>query len=441
MGLSRSLTTGTSALRANQARFDVISNNLANANTIGFKSSKANFSTQFSQIQRQGLSPSNTPGSGMGGLNPMEFGLGVKLSSISKDMSQGVLETTNRPLDMALNGDGFFTYEMNNRTLYSRAGTINRDKQGYLVDSMSGAYLQGYNVQKEESGLKSKDSNYNNILSRNVESIRIEPNIKSEPKQTTSIVIGGNLDKDSMNIGDTKTTSIKVYDNTGGARTLSMTYEKTDEGSFSLTANIDGNPLPTAETVTFGANGTLQNPFNIIVTAADLNAALESGANPLFDTTKDIDIQLGDPNSLTAGSITNFTGASDITAESQNGYESGSLVGVELDPSGIIRGQFTNGQGEILGQVVVAKFINPEGMTKSGNSFYSTSANSGLPNIGTAGETFPSTSIAGRTLEQSNVDLTEQFTEMISTQRSFEAASRTVTVSDQLLAETNQLKR
>jgi len=441
MGLSRSLTTGTSSLRAHQARFDVISNNLANANTIGFKSSRANFSDQLSQVRRHGLSPSGASGTGTGGLNPMEFGLGVKLSSISKDMSQGVNEITNRPLDMALNGDGFFVYNMNNRTMYSRAGAINRDKQGYLVDNMSGAYLQGYNVQKDPDGLKVKDSNYNNILSRKVESIRIEPNIKSEPKQTTSIVMGGNLDKDSMNVGDKKTTSIKVFDNTGGARSINLTFEKADDTSFTLTADVDGNPLATSETVTFGSNGTLQNPFNLIISAADLNSALESDANPLFDTTRDIDVQLGDKNSLTSGSITNFTGASDITASSQNGYESGSLVGVNVGATGQILGQFTNGQSEVLGQVVVAKFINPEGMTKTGGNFFSTSANSGLPNIGTAGETFPSTTVQGESLEQSNVDLTEQFTEMISTQRAFEAASRTVTVSDQLLAETNQLKR
>jgi flagellar hook protein FlgE len=178
----------------------------------------------------------------------------------------------------------------------------------------------------------------------------------------------------------------------------------------------------------------------LTVTAADLNAAL---GGTLFDDTtpNDINITLVDPDGNAFGGLTQYSSPSNATIQSQNGYEAGELLNLEVSPKGEIIGTFTNGQSEVIGQVAIAKFTNPEGLISSGGNFFEASPNAGNPNIGTAGETFPSSSIAGSALEQSNVDLTIEFTEMISTQRAFEAASRTVTVGDQMLAEINQLKR
>lgn len=439
MGLSRSLGAGASSLRAHQQKFDVISNNLANASTIGFKSSRLNFADQLSQTRFYGQSPDSAGGVGSGGMNPRQIGLGVKVGSIVKDMSQGAIETTNRPLDMALNGEGFFVYSLGGTDMFSRAGATIRDTQGFLVDSNSGAYLQGYNVEMDANGRPLIDAAGNNQLSRSVRNIQIEPGVISQPAQTETVDFRGNLDR-TIAEGDSRTTSIKIFDNAGSARELALTFTKTaNPGEFTLTGTIGGADIGINETITFGDDGTLQTPFNFTLASADLNTAL--GGASLFDDTSDITLNLGDPSSLTTKSITNFSGNTDITAAFQDGYEAGDLVSLAVDQNGKVRGTFTNGRNEILAQVAVAKFTNPGALLKNGNNFYMASPNSGNANIGTALENFPTTSIQGSALEQSNVDLTRQFTDMISTQRAFEAASRTITVSDTMLAEVNNLKR
>jgi len=438
MGLIRSLSTGASSLLAHQQRFDVISNNLANANTIGYKSSRVTFADQFSQMMNHGKSP-NT--GGLGGTNPNQVGLGVKIGSIQKNMGQGVIESTERPLDMALQGEGFFVFNQNGRDVFSRAGATSMDKSGYLVDSSTGAFLQGYNVQTDAGGRAQKDSKGLNILNQTVSNLKIDPETISLPRQSQNISFKGNLSSD-MAEGDTKTSSIKIFDFLGGARELSLTFTKTaNPGEFAIQGRVQGSDVNIgATTIQFNPDGTLATPRSLTVNAADLNAAV---GNNLFDETTpaNINISLADPSNLITNSLTHFTKNTDVTAKTQDGYPSGDLLGVDVDANGRIWGNFTNGMQEVLGQVVIAKFTNPEGLQKNGNSFYSPAPNSGLPHIGAAGEIFPTTTIAGRALEQSNVDMTTQFTDMISTQRAFEAASRTISVSDQLLAEINQLKR
>ena len=187
MAIARSLATGASSMRAHQQRFDVISNNIANANTIGYKSGRAVFVEQFNQIQALGKSPDNNSGNGLGGVNPMQIGLGVKMGAVMKDMTQGSLEATERPLDLALQGEGFFVYNLNGNELYSRAGAVARDRDGFLVDATSGAYLQGYNTEIDADGKTVKDANGNNVLNRTVENLQIDPSVISEPKQTQTL--------------------------------------------------------------------------------------------------------------------------------------------------------------------------------------------------------------------------------------------------------------
>ncbi len=447
MGLSRSLSAGASSLRSQQQRFDVISNNVANANTIGFKSSRVNFADQLSQTLRYGFAPDEYGEVGVGGTNPVQYGLGVKVGSITRDMTQGAIEVTSRSLDMSINGDGFFVYNFNGQTLFSRAGSVDRDVEGYLVDTSTGAFMQGYNVQLDNQGKSLKDNSGKNILSRQIGNVRIPADVISEPKQTQKINFGGNLDR-SMQDGELRDASIKIFDNSGGVKYINISFQRTAvPNEFTMTGTIDGKEVAISKTeLRFNTDGTLNTPSEIEITAADLNNALSDGepseVKPFDDTTpKDVTIVFGDQNNLITGSITNFAGASTITASRQDGYEAGNLVGLSVDPQGKILGEFTNQQLELLGQVILAKFTNAEGLLNKGNNFYTTTPNSGFPNYGTAGESFRSTSIAGQSLEQSNVELTREFTDMIQTQRAFEAASRIVTVSDQMLAEVNQLKR
>jgi flagellar hook protein FlgE len=420
---------------------DIISNNIANVNTIGYKSSRGNFVDQLSQVYTVGKAPYNAEGrAGSGGVNPLQYGLGVRMGSVSMDMSQGILETTERPLDMALQGEGFFIYNVGGREFYSRAGSVIADREGNLVDSTTGAFVQGYNLQSDGSGRISKDSNGNNILSSRVENLRVDPKTISPPKQTQSINLAGNLSS-AMVENDTRSTSINVFDNRGGTHNIEFTFTKTaNPNEFGITATVDGTTLPlSATTVTFNADGSINTPLTLDITAADLNTAI---GNQAFDETtpRNLTVTLADADNLLSG-MTNYASETTASFRDQDGYETGEMISINVDATGKIWGSFTNGQTEALGQVVIAKFTNPGGLRKEGNNYLSTTPNSGLPVVGTPGESFPSTSIYSAALELSNVDLTKEFTNMIMTQRAFEAAARTITVSDQMLAETNMIKR
>ena len=442
MSLSRSIANGASSLQAHQRKLDVISNNIANANTVGYKSSRANFAEQFNQLYSNGNGPDNVGVIGNGGINPKQMGLGVKLSSISMDMGQGTLETTSRSLDLALQGDGFFVFNNNNTQVYSRAGAITRDKSGNFVDTNSGAFLQGFNLLPNSTKLDNQIKNLN-----------VSQSTISAPRQTQNINMSGNLNSLAAT-GAQYATSISVFDNEGAAHTLNVTFTKTaNANEFSLTGTLDGNnvTLPVGAggttTILFNNDGTIANvngavpaSRSLAVTGTELNTALGPNVN-VFDATKNLSVNFAaDANNLLSG-LTQVGSPNSANMSNQDGYASGTLTDLTVDPQGKIWGAFTNGQSQVLGQVLVAKFTNPTGLIKQGNNFYTDSPNSGLANIGTAGENFPSTSISGYALEQSNVEMTEQFTEMIAAQRGFEAAARTVTVSDQLLGETNNLKR
>ena len=460
MALIRSLTSGTSSLKAHQQRLDVISNNIANVNTIGYKSSRATFAEQFNQSLSIGSSPNTIQGGGIGGIDSVQIGLGVTLGAIKVDFSQGAIQVTNRPTDLALQGDGFFVLERNGQQLFSRAGAFSLDRDGFLVDSATGAFVQGFNLDTDESGLVEKDASGTNILDRSVVNLQISPTFKSAPRQTQEISLAGNINAETTT-GEIINSSITIFDNQGAEHVLRMQFTKTATvNEWSLSLFIDGddaNPLAIDPTdsdgdgfdttlgLTFNGDGTLSAPLALSMTAADLNDKLEAiNGTPSTafdeDTPKDVSLTLSEAGNLLGG-LTQFAAQNTVSATGQDGYASGELSLISVDQTGKIVGAFTNGQSELLGQVVVAKFTNPGGLSKEGGSFYSVSPNSGLPQIGTAVEIFPSTSIAGKALEESNVDLTEQFTDLISTQRAFEAASRTVTISDQFLAEINQLKR
>ena len=348
MGLSRSLSISASSMQAHQQRFDVISNNIANASTIGYKSNRANFSEQFNQIMNYGKSPDSAAGIGIGGINPQQMGLGVKVASITQNMNQGTIETTNRPLDLALQGDGYLIYNLNGRQIYSRAGAITQDKIGNLIDSGTGAFLQGYNTQVDANGAIIKDANGANSLNRTLTNLQISPNIMSLPWQTQNVVISGNLNS-SDPAGTERQTSIDIYDNLGGVRTISLTFTKSaNANEYNVSATIDGNAVTLANnTITFNNDGTLNNPNQLQFSATDLNTALGS---QVFDETtpKDITVTLASAGSLISEQLTQFAGPNTATATQRDGYESGSLLGLTVDQQGKVWGSFTNGQSELL---------------------------------------------------------------------------------------------
>lgn len=434
MGLSRSLSTGASSLRAHQQRFDVISNNISNVNTTGYKSTRANFIDQFSQIYNYGKAPDSVGGKGVGGSDPLQFGLGVRMGSITTNMTQGVLETTGRSLDLSLQGDGYFVYNNNGKQVYSRAGILNRDKDGFFVDASTGAYAQGYNLETDANGLIQKDSDGINMLNRTLTNLKVDPKTISPARQTENLGLTGNLNSGSA-VGTTKQTSINIFDTSGASHSLLLTFTKTATG-WDVAAQTEGAAVGAATPITFNPDGTLNTPTSITLTSADLSTATTVPNSFL----KDVTIKLADPTNKLTG-LTQYGGPNTATANEQDGYQTGTLTDISFDREGKVWGAFTNGQSEKLGQLAVAKFSNPAALVKEGQNFMNIAPDSGLANIGTAGESFPSTQVVAGSIEQSNVDLTYEFTDMITTQRGFEAASRTITVTDQMLAELNNLKR
>ncbi len=438
--ISRSLTTGASSIKAHQRKFDTISNNIANVNTTGYKSSRTNFLDQFSQTYNFGKAPDAVNGKGVGGVNPFQYGLGVRVGSVTQDMTQGSLETTNRPLDMALQGDGYLVYNQFGKEVYSRAGAIVRDKAGNLVDSSTGAFLQGFNSEIDANGRFVKDANgYNKVLKTQA-NMKIPATVVSPPKQTENITATGNLNSAAV-VGETRETSISIFDNSGSSHNVTLTYTNTAQNTWGVTAKLDGkyDITPTPASITFTDYGVpAAGSEKIDLPTAGMNTALNFTA---FDVAKaNVTVTLFDAANPTTG-MTQFAGANTATLSEQDGHNQGTLSDLSVDSTGKIWGAFTNGEAEVLGQVAVAKFANPGGLIKNGENFLSVSPDSGSADVRTAGDGFPTTKLIGGALEQSNVDLTEQFTDMIITQRGFEAAARTITVSDQMLAETNQLKR
>lgn len=460
MALLRSLSSGVSSLRAHQQRLDVLSNNIANVNTTGFKGSRVNFVDQFNQTLRVGNPPAASQSGGAGGLNPTQVGLGVRVGNIQQDMSQGSISVTSSPTDLAMQGEGFFVVRQVGINYFTRSGNFTFDRDGFLVDNSTGAYVQGYNLARNNDGSIQRDQvtredggiDLVNRLQRASVSVRVDPNTRSQPRQTQQISVSGNLNSNAPT-GNQVVTNINIFDNQGTQRVLQMLYTKqAAPNTFSLQARVqlaDGTfaNVGAAQAVTFNADGTLASigadntlPVQMSVNASDLNTAL--GLPSAFDQTlpRNLSLTFARQGNILGG-LTQFASQDTAAIVSQDGYGSGEISRISVDSTGKVIGAFTNGISEILAQVVTAKFTNPSGLLRGANNYYTPSPNSGLANIQRAQEDFPSTSITSNALEQSNVDLTEEFTDMIATQRAFEAASRTVTTSDQFLQEINQLKR
>jgi flagellar hook protein FlgE len=390
----RSLTTAVSGLRAHQTMLDVTGNNIANVNTIGFKASRAIFESTLSEM----LQDPSAGGNGNGGTNPSQVGLGTRVAAVSTDLSQGATQVTSRDLDMMIDGDGYFIVRSGGEQLYTRNGAFGLDGNGNLVTS-TGAIVQGWaavNGRVDTNGA--------------IGGLSLPLSATRPASQTTSAVVSGNVPSDGT---ETLVRTIDVYDAVGKASTLTLTFTPTVDASGANTGwTVSANGLP-AEDLTFDA---------------------DTGA-------------LTGPQTLTAGAITvdlsQLTGFAKLsTAEisSQNGMAAGRLTSFSLHSDGSLVGVFSNGEEQAVGQLALASFGNAGGLEDAGSSMMRASANSGAAQIGVA-DTGSRGSLTGRALEGSNVDLSQEFTNMIIAQRGFQANSRVVTTSDQVLEELVNLVR
>jgi flagellar hook protein FlgE len=401
----RSLFSGISGLRTHQQMMDVTGNNIANVNTTGYKSSQATFQDTLSQTVNAAAAPQGDAG----GTNPAQVGLGVRLAGITTNFGQGASQTTGRTTDLMIQGDGFFAVRDGEETLYTRNGSFSFDANGVLVTS-AGKKVMGWMADPATGVINSNNTSG---------PIQLPLGLLLAPEPTTEAVFGGNLPGDKP-IGTSVTTSITTYDQMGAPNSLSVT--------FTRTAPTPPAVPPTTEwAVSFDGGVTTSGALQF-----DGSGALIAPVGGMVAVNADLDVDLS--------GMTAYAGSSTVNPVSQDGSARGSLQAFTISPDGTLVGVFSNGLKQPLGQIALITFNNPPGLEKAGDSMYRNTVNSGPAQVGTAGAGGRGVLQAGA-LEMSNVDLAQEFTNLVVAQRGFQANSRVITASDELLQDLVNLKR
>jgi flagellar hook protein FlgE len=387
---------------------DIIANNLANSNTLGFKAS----SSLFASMMNQGLS----------NMGSLATGQGVKVASVVTQFTQGSFETTGNATDMAIDGDGFFIVkDPSIGTLYTRVGSFHVDKTNNLVDN-NGYKVQGYMAEE-------------GVLSSVPTDILLQMSKDATP--TTEISFGANL-SENAEVDDTYNVSMSVYDSKGGAHTLSIIFTKADVGEWDYAATFDGIDLDLAGTITFDEKGVLVPPDEDIAIAIDDSD--EDIATALNGATIGVDNEITWAIATdTTRKITGYTSASIVKSLSSDGYPSGDLKSLSVDSKGVISGIYSNGEVAEMAQVSLANFADQSQLKLNGNYFAETSG-SGKPTINAAGSGGLG-DIQSNSLEGSNTDISKEFINMITAQRAYQASAKIITTSDQMLTELMNIKR
>lgn len=418
-----SFQQGLSGLDVSSRNLEVIGNNVANANTFGAKASRANFADLYANSL-----------SGGGSNN---IGIGATIASVTQEFTQGDITSTNNPLDLAINGNGFFQVKATNgQVLYSRNGAITQDRNGYLINSQQ-SQLLGYVA--DSAG---------NIVPGTPVPIKL-PTGGINPQATASIDLEGNLDSTagvtlpaagSIDFNDATTynnaTSQNVYDAKGQAVTITYYFQKAADDTWNVyaTANgttvatdASGNPAPIT-TLTYPTTGGVPSSPTAPVSFDVPSVTLTNGGNSVAMTGVQMDMT----------KLTEYGASFGVTNLTQDGYAPGQLTGVSVDGSGIIMANYSNGQSKPAGQIVLASFINPQGLQPEGGNQWAATYTSGDPVLGT-----PTTgnfgSLQSGALEASNVDLTNELVNMISAQRSYQANAQSIKAEDQVMQTTVNL--
>jgi flagellar hook protein FlgE len=408
-----------SGLEASSDALNVIANNLANLNTDGFKNQTLNFGDIFAQL-------SGTSGNG----DPIQIGGGVEVENTVSNFTNGSVDSTGIAANMALQGNGFFVVSDNGQTSYTRDGDFSVNSAGQIVDG-SGGLVMGFPAnalgQVQAGGALSP--------------ISVNSSSAIPAQASTSFSTTTNLQADSP-AGTTFSTPLAVTDSLGETQTLSITYTAgatPGQWSYSITlpASATGATAPTTlstGTMTFNSSGILQGTTPA-ETAGSITGIKITG---LSDGAAPMNLSWNLNSATGAPIITQQNSASATTATDVNGYGSGTLLGFTVLPSGIVEGQFSNNQTLALGQVAVANFANPEGLTQASSGNFSATAASGAAVVGQAGVGGNGT-ITGGAVEESNVDLSAEFSNMIVAQQSYEANAKALTTLDQVSQATLQL--
>lgn len=464
--MMRSLWSGVSGMQNHQTKMDVVGNNIANVNTNGFKKGRADFQDMISQQ----LSGAAAPTTEVGGVNPKEVGLGVQTAAIHTIFTQGNLQSTGVSTDVAIQGNGFFVLQNGEKTYFTRNGAFSLDKDGTLVNPANGYRVQGWMARELNGEMVVQTAATPTDLTIPVGS-------KDPAKATLNVNYACNLNKNTPEIPEegatpadiakgTWATEQKIYDSFGNEHILSIAFTRVvgDPNSWRATVQIDPENAEYTQTrvglqttdgqtnefiVNFDNMGTLRsvtdsaavgsNEAGEIILQASFavpDANPDEDGNPYRQT---FNINLGEIGSM-RNTVTQSASQSSTKAFSQDGYTLGYLDNFKIDSSGIITGVYSNGTNRTIGKIALASFTNQGGLEKAGDNTYVESNNSGQANIGESGIAGKGSLLAGA-LEMSNVDLTDQFSEMIVTQRGFQSNAATIRTADTLLETVISLKR
>ena len=425
MAIFGALGTARSGLVATGAALSVIGNNIANVNTIGFKGSRTDFSDLLSA---QG-----------GGGSAGKIGLGTRIGRISASFTQGNIESTARPTDLAIEGNGFFVVGTGDGNLFTRAGNFRLDSDGNLVTNQ-GLPVQGFALNNLNTPVGAPTNiTVTGASSQPVATTAIS--LKSNLRADSEIIAGGfdATSFDSAYATSNFTTSINVFDSLGAKHTLNLFFTRTGSNEWNYSIGVDAgetggnagdlNPLVTGGTLSFNEDGSLKSDptpatFDVTFSGAAAQTISMNFGTPNPDP-------VANPGKGTDG-ITQFAGPSAVGFQSQNGYGAGQLLSLEFSESGVVTGVFDNGQTRPIFQLALANFTAPDALTPLGNGLYRESVDSGSPAIGTP-ESGGLGSIVAGAVELSNVAISQEFIDLISTQRSFQATARVITSSDTLL--------
>ena len=503
----RSLFAGVSGLRNHQVRMDVIGNNIANVNTVAFKSGRVTFKEGFSQL----LQGASRPPGDQGGINPIQVGLGMQIGSIDQLYTQGNIETTGQTTDLALQGDSLFVVHKGNQQYFTRSGNFQLDADGRLVSPTNGFVVQGQvytNGQLQEGIADIRLPFGQKVTAQPTSDMRLGGNLNaSAPQAPAGFSIDSPADR-AANPASWTESSISVFDSQGTKHDVKIEFWKTgantwqwrlDPASPTVTSPVTVTqtggvnrftvPAPPANTTLTVARATTASglvidaalltpgPGNSYTVDPSVNLSAGdvltveysmlpsaggtgglNGGTLTFDAQGNLDptqsdaitvafsVPGADTVSVTvdsgsgANGLTQYATVSTAVLRDQNGYTAGQLQNFSIDRYGLITGFFTNGTTNPLGRIVLADFNNPSGLLRTGDNMYQESANSGSAVLGFALEGSQSQLTSGA-LEMSNVDLAQEFTNMIVAQRGFQANSKVVTTSDEMLQELMQVKR
>ncbi|MDD5558323.1 flagellar hook protein FlgE [Candidatus Methylomirabilis sp.] len=406
-------STAITGLKAYQTDLGVIGNNIANANTTGYKASRA----QFSDLLVQTLEGASAPSGNTGGTDPLQIGAGVIVGGVQNIQTQGAIEPTGRSSDIAIQGEGFYVLSNGESQIYTRVGTFELDANGNLVDSGTGFKVQGINGDI---------------------SIPLGSNAAAG---TTQVELAGNLDANAANDPVTPTdesaldTSFFIIDSLGGKHQVNVTFSlpgsaNTGVWNYAVTSTDGTFTGASAGTVTFASGGSIDSSLT----------TGPASAGGIFTFDPGNAAASGQQFSIDFGELTGFAALSNVSMKRQDGVPPGSLSSFNVGSDGKVNGIFSNGLVKEVDTLKLASFSNPSGLLRLANGQFAETPNSGVAQFGAAGTGGRGTIVAGA-LEQSNVDLGTELVNLIIAQRGYEANAQVISIANQIQQTTLNLLR